>query len=310
MKRVLLYLSVFSVFFLFGCRGALNMDRYTDDEPIFLTMASESLNILQLTDLHLNNRFDPDDHLTFQTISELVRSRDWDLVIITGDLFLSTSAPSQMKRLVDHMESLATPWTFVFGNHETDFSTYAALLDAIGETEWLRFKVGPDLGDGACGVFRMIFLWEDQPFYTLYLMDSHPEDDQGRHGFISIEQVAWYESHVQEETHPSLVFTHIPLIQFEEAETYEGVFNEPRVFSQDQETGLFDAMVRQGKTVGFFCGHDHLNDFRFDRDGVCFAYGRVTGHNDYGDLEKGGRAIEIDATGTMTTYILLQKELN
>jgi len=115
---------------------------------------------------------------------------------------------------------------------------------------------------------------------------------------------------VGEDDHPSLVFTHIPLIQFAEAETYEGVFEEPRVFSQERETGMFDAMVRQGKTVGFFCGHDHLNDFKFDREGILFAYGRVTGHNDYGDLEKGGRVIEIDESGAMNTYVLLQKDLD
>lgn len=310
MKRVLLLLSVLSGLFLVGCNRVLGTDRYTDDEPFYISVEDRSLDILQLTDLHLNHRFDPDDQLTFQTISEMVRSRDWDMVVITGDLFLSTSAPAQMKRLVNHMESLNTPWTFVLGNHETDFQTYTSLLDAIGETEWLRFKVGPDLGDGACGVFRMVFTWEDQPFYSLYLMDSHPEDEEGRHRFLSTEQVAWYESHVGEDDHPSLVFTHIPLIQFAEAETYEGVFEEPRVFSQERETGMFDAMVRQGKTVGFFCGHDHLNDFKFDREGILFAYGRVTGHNDYGDLEKGGRVIEIDESDAMNTYVLLQKDLD
>lgn len=310
MKKILsvgilcLFLAV-----LLGCQNPPGEMEYSDDEPLLLEMSGDSLKILQLTDLHLVNRMDPEDFLTLQAISALVQSDDFDLVVITGDLTSSWTAPAQFGRLVDHMESLRIPWTFSFGNHETDYHDYEDFLPYLDDTEHLVYQVGPDLGDGACGVFRIVFTRDDVPFYTLYLLDSHPEDEEGRHDAISAEQVAWYEEHVAEDTTPSIVFTHIPLIQFEDPVDYVGVFEEDKVYSQDEDTGLFAAMVEQGKTVAFFAGHDHLNDFQFFREGILLAYGRVTGYNDYGDLEKGGRVVEIDSAGELSTTIILEKYL-
>lgn len=291
-----------------GCRKNPEEMVYSEDDPLLLEMSGDSLKILQLTDLHLINRMDPEDFLTFQAISTLVQSDDFDLVVITGDLTSSWTAPAQFHRLVDHMESLQTSWTFSFGNHETDHNDYEDFLPYLEDTEYLVYQVGPDLGDGACGVFRIVFTQDQIPFYTVYLLDSHPEDEEGRHDFISVEQVAWYEEHVAEDTTPSIIFTHIPLIQFEDPIDYVGVFEEDKVYSQDQETGLFAAMTEQGKTVAFFAGHDHLNDFQFFREGILLAYGRKTGYNSYGDLEKGGRVVEIDSSGELSTYIILEKD--
>jgi len=308
MKRILIIWMSALLFVLQGCQSASEDLVYSADEPILLEMAGDSLKILQLTDLHLKNRMDPEDFLTRAAIVALVDSDDFDLVVITGDMALGPYAPAQFGRLVELMESLGVPWTFSFGNHETDEHDYQDYLSYVNDTEYLAYQVGPDLGDGACGVFRIVFTKETIPFYTLYLLDSHPEDEEGRHSHISVEQVAWYEEHVAQDATHSIVFTHIPLIQFEDPIDYIGVFEEDKVYSQDQETGLFAAMVEQGKTVAFFAGHDHLNDFQFDRDGVLLAYGRVTGYNDYGDLEKGGRIIEIDASGTLSTFIRLEKD--
>ena len=39
------------------------------------------------------------------------------------------------------------------------------------------------------------------------------------------------------------------------------------------------------------------------------AYGRATGFNGYGNLEKGGRHIEISSLGVMTSRVVLESEV-
>lgn len=304
----LILVPLFVPLFL-GCESSSwkNPVEYSGDNPLIVEMAGDSLAILQMTDLHLNNVFDPDDVKTLEAVTTLVESRDWDLVVFTGDLVSTLWEPRQMKRLADHMESLGVPWTFCIGNHETDTSTYRHLLEGIEGTEHLLFQTGPDLGDGSCGAFRIVFTKEGVPFYTLYFLDSSVEDAEGRHEVISEEEVEWYSGHVAEDSTPSIAFTHIPLLQFEEAVDPEGIWNED-VCPQDRETGFFRAMVDGGKTVALFVGHDHLNDYSFTMEGILLAYGRQTGYNSYGDLDKGGRVIEIDPSGAMTTFILLEKD--
>ena len=308
MKKILLIPGLFLFLFAFlGCAASSwkNPVEHSSDDPIVVEMKGESLAILQMTDLHLNNALDPDDGKTLQTITTLVESREWDLVVFTGDLVSTLWEPRQMKRLAEHMEALGVPWTFCLGNHETDSSTYRKVIDGIGETEHLLFQTGPDLEDGSCGAFRIVFTKEGIPFYTLYFLDSSVEDAEGRHEVISEEEVAWYSGHVAEDATPSIAFTHIPLLQFEEAADYEGYWGED-VCPQESDTGFFQAMVDGGKTVALFVGHDHWNDYSFTMEGILLAYCRKTGTNSYGTLDHGGRVIEIDPSGTMTTYIVTE----
>lgn len=240
MKKILLIPGLFLFLFAFlGCAASSwkNPVEHSSDDPIVVEMKGESLAILQMTDLHLNNALDPDDGKTLQTITTLVESREWDLVVFTGDLVSTLWEPRQMKRLAEHMEALGVPWTFCLGNHETDSSTYRKVIDGIGETEHLLFQTGPDLEDGSCGAFRIVFTKEGIPFYTLYFLDSSVEDAEGRHEVISEEEVAWYSGHVAEDATPSIAFTHIPLLQFEEAADYEGYWGED-VCPQESDTGF------------------------------------------------------------------------
>jgi hypothetical protein len=43
-----------------------------------------------------------------------------------------------------------------------------------------------------------------------------------------------------------------------------------------------------------FSGHDHKNDYCGHWDGIELVYGRVSGWSGYGDLQRGGRLIELD----------------
>ena len=287
---------------------------YTDDQPFVLEMKGETLKILQITDLHLTYGYDYRDQKTLKLIEALVKHDNYDLIVISGDLTMSPSAPRLFQQIIRHMERLETPWTFIFGNHENDYHTYEDFLSIIPETDYLYFKVGPQLLDGGVGNFHFTFTKDDHPFYRVYLLDSKAEakaseDADFEYDYISEGQVEWYRQLVENDLVDSIVFMHIPLVQFNLWTNIVGTFGEDRVYAQGQDTGFFDAMVTYGRSKALFVGHDHLNDFYFILDNIMLAYGRATGYNGYGTLEKGGRHIEILENGQLSTYLVSESEV-
>jgi len=315
LKKVLLSIIFVVLFTIVGCSSTTEYEiTYTDDLPFEINMKGESLKILQLTDLHLTYGLDANDRATIREIEALVKSQDFDLVVITGDMTMSVSAPTLFAELIHVMEALETPWTFVFGNHETDYDSYNDFLDKIQETQYLYFKVGPELDGGGVGNFRIVFNKDDNPFYTLYFLDSHAEradytEEQGIYDYVKESQVNWVDEHLLEDTTDSVMYMHIPLRQFMNPTNYVGTFNEDKVYAQGVDTGLFSILIERGKTKGVFVGHDHLNNFYVNVGGIMLAYGQITGYSAYGDLPRGGRVVEIDSSGSMSSYILLENEV-
>lgn len=306
-KIMMLLMSIALIMTLTGCKPYEVI--YTDDSPFVIEMEADDIRILQITDLHLTYGIDQRDRKTFSLIRALAEAERYDLIVITGDLSMSPQGPILFSRLIRFMESLGIPWTFVFGNHETDFNSYEEYLKRIPETKHLLFKVGPKLEQGGYGNFQILFEKNGTPFYKLYMLDSKAEIDpiegiEDDYDYLSFAQVNWYESHVQNDSVDSIVFMHIPLRQYILAENYVGTFREKRVYAQSIDTGFFDAMVFHGRSKAVFVGHDHLNDFHFYLQGILLAYGRATGYNGYGDLEKGGRFIRISPTGELSTGLI------
>jgi predicted phosphodiesterase len=313
MKRFLAtFILTLSIAMLAACTPPVEFG--DTDEPFVVELRSDTLTILQLTDLHLTYGIDAGDRRTFETITKLVKSQPFDLIVLSGDLTLSTIGPRLFARLVRHMESLKTPWTFVFGNHETDFHTHADYLNLIGETEYLLFQPGPDLDQGGVGNFRIQFNRQGIPFYYAYFLDSHAEreeftPEEGEYDYLKPSQVEWYADHVATDSADSVVYMHIPLRQMIDPDSYDGVFLEDKVYPQGVDTGFFAAMLAGGRSKAAFFGHDHLNDFTMIVDGILLGYGRITGHNAYGYLERGGRVFHVDESGVFDTYVLLESEV-
>jgi 3',5'-cyclic AMP phosphodiesterase CpdA len=308
MKKITLFITTILFMFTLTSCSAYEIE-YTDNEPFQIEIKGETLKILQITDLHLAFGFDQRDRKTFQLIEALAKNDDYDLIVITGDLTMSPQAPRLFTKLLNFMETLEIPWTFVFGNHETDFHDYKVFLKRIPDTKYLYFKVGPQIEDGGYGNFKIEFTKNQQPFYHAYFLDSKAEvkdftEEEGQYGYLSSGQVDWYKDLVQNDTVDSLVFMHIPLRQYMNPVTYFGTFREKKVYAQGKDTGFFDAMVFHQRSKAIFVGHDHLNDFYLYLEDIMLAYGRATGYNGYGDLEKGGRHIEINLDLELITYII------
>jgi predicted MPP superfamily phosphohydrolase len=302
---------------LAGCASDDDIE-FTDDTPFTIELTSDHLRVLQFTDLHLTYGFDRHDQKTFELIETMAASYEPDLIAITGDLTMTPLAPSIYKQLARRVDKIGIPWTFVFGNHDNDFNSYKKNLDAIekAEPEHLLFKIGPEMVDGGYGNFIIQATYNDTPFHNMYFLDSKAEDGAlMEYGWFSEAQVAWYADHAAIDALTDLtstVYMHIPLKQYEEYTDYdllEGQMGEDKVYSQGLDTGFFDAMVANGVTKGVFVGHDHLSNFAFIKDGIMLAYGQTSGYNGYGQIERGGRLIDIDSTGALTSHFVLEQEV-
>jgi predicted MPP superfamily phosphohydrolase len=315
MKKLMIIFLTTIVFGLSSCSSYATTIEYTDDLPMTIKMKGDTLKILQLTDLHLTYGIDANDRKTFKSIEKLIKSDDFDLIVITGDMTMSIMGPSLFISLIKLMESLKTPWTFVFGNHETDYHNYEDYLRRIHNTEYLKFKIGPMIEAGGYGNFVIEFTKNEHLFYKAYFMDSHSERDsyteeEGEYGYLSTSQVEWYENHVSQDTVDSVIFMHVPLRQYMNPINYNHSFEEDKVYPQGVDTGMFDRMVQYGKTKGVFVGHDHLNDFDYLLEGILLAYGRISGYNAYGYFERSGRIIWVNSSHQMTSDILLISEVS
>ena len=311
-------LLVFISFSLVACNQS-TVSIYSDDDPFILETQDDTIKILQLTDQHLMYGFGYNDQQTFALIETLANKDDYDLIVLTGDQTMAPRTIAIYRTLIQKMEALNIPWTFVFGNHDNDFCSYESLIEAIldEETTYLMFKVGPEIVEGGYGNFKINFTYQGEVIYHAYFLDSKNEEDhyteeQGEYGYLSVDQVNWYENSVEQDERESVVFMHIPLRQYMDVDesdpSFTGNFNEDKVYAQGKDTGFFQAMLDYGMSKAVFVGHDHLNDFSFIKDGILLAYGRNSGYSAYGNLQRGGRHIEIDINQQITTYIVLGDE--
>jgi 3',5'-cyclic AMP phosphodiesterase CpdA len=274
--------------------------------------------ILQLTDIHL---IDPlTDQRTLKDIRKLVLHVKPDVVMMTGDQAMTKDSVSRYRDMACVMTELQIPWTFVFGNHDPEHGvSHEALIEAAKTSPTLLFDCADTEGKSD---FMIVVEGQSEPF-LLFGFDTHndkmyPIDGAMKWGYASFEprQLQWYENELIEAKlkfgflPKSLAFYHIPIPQYREHfDQYVGEKNE-NVSCPPIDTGFFQLCLKHQSTIAMFCGHDHLNDYRFDYHGIMLAHGRVSGHYDYAmpGFPKGGRVIDYDQ-GKITTWIQLYDEI-
>lgn len=323
MKKQLLLVSA-SLFALAGPLLRANAIAFSDDFPFTFNLEQPSLKIVQFTDLHLTYGFDYNDQRTFKLIRDITLAVEPDLIVFTGDQTLSIYGDLLYGELSRQVDGLNTPWTFVFGNHDDDFQSYEQVLRALYRTnpENLYFKVGPSLSsegfraDGY-GNFYFNYYYNDLPFYNLYFLDSHDEldrresDSLSRYKYLTPAQVSWFETKVSADALDNIkssVFMHIPLVEYAEAPnsaTYllSGLIGES-IYTQSKNTGFFTVMQNSGVSEAVFVGHDHRNNFVFEKEGIKLVYGQNSGFNGYGNMRRGARVIEINEGEPLNTYVI------
>ena len=287
---------------------------YDEDTGIYTISAKEDrFKILQLTDIHLGGSTLSivEDTKALKACYTLIQKTKPDLVVVTGDLVFpmgimsfSFNNNAPIMQFANFMRNTGIPWAFTYGNHDTETLATLSRSEVDMLMKSLSYKtsknllypyVQPDVYGRSNQVIE-IRSSDGSLMQALFLIDSNDYVEAGginEYDYIHDDQVAWYQRMVQNlsehegYTVPSMIFTHIPLREFKEANDlyergssevtyYYGVLGEKmidKICCSKYESRLFDTAVDLGSTQAVFCGHDHYNNQSLEYKGIRLTYG-------------------------------------
>ena len=245
---------------------------------------------------------------------------------------------STIKRITAPIRERNIPLCVVFGNHdgEEGFHTEFQMLMYMEYADCRSSFNDADVrGCGNCCV-TVKNSKGDKDALAIWLIDSgdytrRNETDFG-YDYVHEDQIGWYEERAEElkianggEPLPAILFQHMP-VQQELDYIKQVTENDKYDFSRDNEyfkvDGVLDGRVREcpcpadkladhreqfeswkktGDIFAAFFGHDHVNDFHMNVDGIDLYQTLGAGYFTYGN-ERGGRLIVLDENNPRTLY--------
>ncbi len=282
------------------------------DTPVRLTFRENgTFRIVQFADIHWSLGFEK-DRMSLDLMAAVLDAEKPDLVVYTGDnLSGGCLLPEKgLERLASPAIERGIPWALVFGNHDDEGpASREDQMEIVRALPHCLSMPGPEDVDGVGNFILPVHASSDadKAAALLYFFDSLAyREHEGKkvYDYIQPAQVRWYKetSRGCAEANggkplPALAFFHIPLVEYNDVwETGEciGVKQED-VCCSPINSGLFEAMKEQGDVAGVFVGHDHVNDYVGELDGIYLGYGRGSGYTAYGakGFPRGARVIEL-----------------
>lgn len=294
--------------------------------------------ILQITDVHILND-EKKDAKAFKTIDAMVETTNPDMIMFTGDLTSEKENFTAFKTMCEYLESFNIPWAFVFGNHEGLDIKYAPdevidpekIADRQTLSDYLEtlpnciYEAGDENVDGMGNYYYNVKDDNGNVITSLIMLDSHSYDEENNgYDHFHDNQIEWYENTVksiarevngdESEVVPSLAFFHVPMKEYMTAyDESKGTDNRLWGFRFPKEDGtpavddqMFEKMVELGSTKGCFAGHDHMNNFSVNYQGIRLTYGLSCDHNIYLVPLRGGVLINVKNDGSFTTQHLIR----
>ena len=247
---------------------------------------------------------------------------------------------STIERITAPIRKRNIPLGIVFGNHdgEEGFHTeYQMLMYMEYENFRSNLNDADVYGCGNCCLTIKDSKGEKDAF-AIWLVDSNDyerKEDGENFGYDHVhdDQIAWYESKAEElkianggKPLPAILFQHIPVQQelkgykevtkddeytFERDGNYYYLANEilegrvrevpcPPNMEKDYSAQL-ESWKKMGDIFAAFFGHDHINDFRMNVDGIDLYQTLGAGYFTYG-MERGGRLIVLDENNPRQLY--------
>lgn len=276
--------------------------------------------ILNLSDTHYSDYGYRAFYSVFNenTIKRMVNNAKPDLIVITGDIVCGddNSTYYSIRRFTDLMESFGIPWAPIFGNHDDESNCdLNYLADIMMTSPHCLMKKG----DASMGVGNYIInIAEGERIVeSLVFMDSH-------HSMPNKRQNEWFKwaadgiNRLTDNGAEISVFMHIPLPEYQYA--YDAAWNasskkwndgynaygelhEKICCARDGEGNpvpceLFGLMKESGTTKYVFCGHEHMNNFSIEYEGIRLTYmmklGKASG---YQPGFNGGSTITVGTDG-------------
>ncbi len=263
--------------------------------------------LMQLTDIHWT---EGTKHCpkTIKTIKEVIRIEKPQLVVITGDVVTGQPAREGWHSIIKIFDDLQQPFVVAMGNHDPEYLSRDEMYKLLLKSPYYVGKRGKKKLTGAGNCIIPIY-GEKKPKQKealIYCFDSNdylPTDKYGHYDWIHNDQIQWYRKQSAKLTKkndgkplPALACFHIPVPEYEamyKAGNYLGNFKEEGIGSPKINSGLFNAFIEQGDVMGVLAGHDHDSDFIGLHYGLALAYGRVSGWEAYGSMERGCRMFEL-----------------
>lgn len=264
--------------------------------------------IAQFTDIHWDENAENNDS-TIAIIKHILKEEQPNLIILSGDIVCYEPVKEGWESIARVFEESKTPWLVLMGNHDAELSlTREEIYQLLQGKEYYttekrnidKFKIGDF-------ILNIKSSDESKDVAVIYCLDSgdYPEETlhHGKYDWIHFDQIAWYRKYSQLFTDknggdplPSLAYFHIPLPEYKKmsrTNSYYGAHEESGVSSPDVNSGFLASVMEMNDVMATFVGHDHDNSFIGQVNGIALAYGRVSGLNAYGKLERGARIVTL-----------------
>jgi hypothetical protein len=297
-------------------------DVYDIEDTVILQKNPEKdFVILNLADLQVYELDLFSIRQTKNLIADLIAESKPDLITLTGDQGWMQAQKIAVIDILSYVDSFGIPWAAVLGNHDIEDVgfTMNALGDLYESFENSVFKKGPNnLSDvPSVGNYIINIMEGEEIVQTLYMLDSHSlrtyPDGKISYDYIHPKQIEWYswgvngasEYNISKGKAPaeSLLFFHIPLREYIDAYAYwESTGFDPAVGSgvmmEDPcpapvNTGFFEVIKTLGNTKSIIVGHDHINNFIINYQGVRLVYAQKSSDKCYAPDDLGGTVISI-----------------
>lgn len=288
----------------FSNKGGYTSCLTVNKETNTLSTTSNSVKILQLTDIQLFNCFNSISALN--AIKKTVAKTKPDLIVFTGDNVSDPCTKTSFNRLVKFVDAFGLPWAVVLGNH--DHGVFNFTLDYMSETyqnsKNCIYKQGTILQSYGNYYYNININGSD--ILSLIFLDSQ------QLGFTN-EHTNWYEQTINTiksnndgNILPSLAFFHIPTIETQIAyDLYskglidgDGTLREV-ICHQETNSNFFDKVLELQSTKALFYGHDHINNLILNYKDIKLVYGLKTGRSSYYNPHiQGGNLITINANSS------------
>ncbi len=275
-----------------------------------------------------------------RTVKTVVERTNPDLITVSGDIGYGGDLLSY-KYFADYIDTFGIPWTVCFGNHDNQGGPEAindVVAEYLKHPLFVYEPCDPSLGNGnfVIGVYQA-----DKPVEAVIMMDTHDRepytlengDPTQVWARLLPSQLDWYRERISELESAgftdSTLITHIPIFAYRTAfdaaakpgidygavkpenstgaefwnpgyedsygVRYEGICSYP------EDEGAFDVIKELGSTKTLVTGHDHINNFVINYDGVRFVYSLKAGCGCYWNpILCGGTVLTYSADGEKT----------
>ncbi len=259
-----------------------------------------------------------------------------DNVSSNYELITYDYAAKTIRRLYGAVAEFGLPLAITFGNHDGERNTHKEFQMRIF-MEYDKFLgVYNEENVYGCGNYSLPILSSDgkKTAFNLWMFDSNDYLDGIKgtgYDCVHKDQLDWYKrksDKLMEENggEPvySIAFQHICVpdvhscfkeveenaegaVKCDDGKYYVlpenavGELNESPSPPMIRYDGQFDAFKAQGDVLALFCGHDHVNDFIVEKDGIKLGQTICGGFMTYG-WRRGGRLIEIDENNVKDFY--------